>query len=155
MNWKKQFQEILPLLGQHNWILIVDKAYPMQSSENIQTICTGESFLPVLKDVLKTIKKERHTSPIIYSDKELLFMRDDLSRGVDTFKSGLTQLLYKQNVQNLPHEEVLAKLDEASKLFNILVLKTENLIPYTSIFIELDCSYWSEEKEKMLRDRIS
>jgi hypothetical protein len=127
----------------------------MQSSEGVQTIYTGENFLPVLKDVLKAIKKERHTMPTIYSDKELLFMRDDLSRGVDSFKSGLTQLLYKQNVQNLPHSEVLAKLDEASKLFNILVLKTENLIPYTSICIELDCGYWSEEKEKVLRERIS
>lgn len=155
MNWKKQFQEILPLLGQHNWILIVDKSFPMRTSEGIQTIYTGESFLPVLRNVLKSLKKERHTKPMIYSDKELLFMRDDLSRGVDSFKNSLAQLLYKQNVQNAPHEEILAKLEEASKSYDVLVLKTVDLIPYTSLFIELDCGYWSEEKEQMLRDRIS
>jgi len=155
MNWEKQFQEIMPLLGHHNWILIVDMAYPMQSADGIQTIYTGESLLSVLREVLKTIKNEKHTKPIIYSDKELLFMRDDLSKGVDSFKSGLTQLLYKQNVQNIPHQEIIVKLEEALKSFNVLVLKTESLIPYTSVFIELDCAYWSDEKEKMLRERIS
>lgn len=155
MNWKKQFQEVLPMLGHRNWILVVDKAYPLQSAEGINTIYTAEELLPVLKHVLKSIQRERHTKPVIYTDKELLFMRDDLSKGVDSFKSNLSQLLSKQDMQCIPHEEVFAKLDAASKLFNVVVLKTDCLMPYTSVFIELDCGYWSADKEKTLRDRIS
>jgi hypothetical protein len=155
MNWKKQFQSILPLLGHRNWILVVDKAYPMQSAAGIETIYTGEKLIPVLKEVLRSIQDEHHTKPIVYTDKELLFMRDDLSKGVESFKSNLAQTLTKQKVEVIPHDDVFAKLDEASKLFNILVLKTECLIPYTSVFIELDCGYWSAEREKTLRERIS
>ena len=29
--------------------------------------------------------------------------------------------------------------------------KTNEVIPYSSVFIELDCKYWSPEKEKTLR----
>jgi hypothetical protein len=43
-------------------------------------------------------------------------------------------------------------MDKAAKLFSITVLKTEEVIPYSSVFLELDCSYWGAEKEKKLRD---
>jgi hypothetical protein len=155
MNWKNQLNETLPLLGHRNWILVVDKAYPLQSAEGITTVNTDEDLLYVLKYLLKRIKKEKHAKPVVYTDKELLFMRDDLSRGVDSFKSDLTQTLSKYDVQVIPHDEIFAKLDAASKLFNVFVLKSDCLMPYTSVFIELDCGYWSSEKEKALRDRIS
>lgn len=30
--WKQQLDRELPLLGHRNWILVVDKAFPMQTS---------------------------------------------------------------------------------------------------------------------------
>jgi hypothetical protein len=42
-------------------------------------------------------------------------------------------------------------LDEAGKTFNVLILKTNLTLPYTSVFLELDCGYWSEEAEQRLR----
>lgn len=155
MNWRKELNETLPLLGHRNWVLVVDKAYPLQSASGIQTIYADEDLLDVLKLVLKEFKRLKHVKPIVYTDKELLFMRDDLCKGVDSFKSNLTQLLSKQSVQVIPHDEIFSKLDAAAKLFNILVIKTDCLMPYTSVFMELDCGYWSSEKEKTLRERIS
>lgn len=154
MIWKKQFDEVLPLLGHRNWILVVDKAYPMQSASGIETIFTGEKLIPVLKHVLSSIEKEGHVNPIIYTDKELLFIKDDLSKGVDEFKTNLSSALKSFKVETIPHDDIFTKLDSASKLFNVLVLKTDCLMPYTSVFIELDCGYWSAEREKVLRDRI-
>jgi D-ribose pyranose/furanose isomerase RbsD len=155
MGWKNQLNEMLPLLGHRNWILVVDKAYPMQSAPGIKTIYTNERLLYVLKYVLKAIRREKHTNPIVYTDKELLFMRDDLCEGVDEFKSDLTRVLSKSDVQVIPHDEIFARLDAASKLFNVLVVKSDCLMPYTSVFIELDCGYWQASREKTLRDRIS
>lgn len=155
MNWRKELNETLPLLGHRNWVLVVDKAYPLQSAAGIQTVYADEDLLDVLKLVLKEFKRLKHVKPIVYTDKELLFMRDDLCKGVDSFKSNLTQLLSKQSVQVIPHDEIFSKLDAAAKLFNILVIKTDCLMPYTSVFMELDCGYWSADKEKSLRDRIS
>lgn len=155
MSWKKQFDEVLPLLGHRNWILVVDKAYPMQSAAGIETIYTGDKLLSVVKYVLGAVEDEGHVKATIYTDKELLFMRDDLSKGVDDFKSGLAQTLKNHKVEVIPHDDIFAKLDVASKLFNVLVLKTDCLLPYTSVFMELDCGYWSAEREKVLRERIS
>lgn len=33
----------------------------------------------------------------------------------------------------------------------ILVIKTDMTVPYTSVFVQLDCGYWSPEKEARLR----
>ena len=40
-------------------------------------------------------------------------------------------------------------------MFNVLLLKTDLVIPYTSVFLQLDCGYWNAEKEARLRDLIS
>lgn len=50
-----------------------------------------------------------------------------------------------------PHEEIIRKLDEDAKLFNILVLKSDMTIPHTSVFIRLDCGYWDAAREADLR----
>jgi len=36
----------------------------------------------------------------------------------------------------------------------VLVLKTTMTIPYSSVFIRLDCKYWSADAEKRLRARM-
>ncbi|WP_449438014.1 hypothetical protein [Pedobacter steynii] len=53
------------------------------------------------------------------------------------------------------HDSVFRKLDTESKLFKVLVIKTNETIPYTSVFLQLDCAYWNGEKEKQLRDALS
>ena len=48
-------------------------------------------------------------------------------------------------------QEIISKLDEAGKTFHILVLKTSLTIPYTSVFVRLECGYWGADAEKRLR----
>lgn len=155
MSYKKELKEILPLLGHRNWILVVDKAYPLQSSEGIRYIDSGEDLLPALTAVLEQLSQASHVKPIVYLDKELSCMDDTLSSGCDKLKEELAALTQGWDVQQILHDEVFAKLDAASKLFNVLVIKTESLIPYTSVFIELDCGYWSSDREQVLRERLA
>jgi len=49
---------------------------------------------------------------------------------------------------------VLVKLDDAAKTFSVLIVKTNMTIPYTSVFLQLDCKYWSDDAEKKLRASI-
>ncbi len=153
--WQKEFEQILPLLGHRNWILIVDKAFPLQSSQGMDYINTGSALLEVAGSVLAKIEQASHVKAIVYTDNELNYLDDELVPQIDTFRNQLYQVLGKYNVQTLNHEEIFKKLDEASKLFQVVVLKTEQIIPYSSIFIELDCGYWSPEKEGKLRNLIS
>ena len=74
--------------------------------------------------------------------------REELTHFLDQFDD------VKPEVQSLPHEEIISKLDEAGQKFHVLVLKTRMTIPYTSVFIRLDCGYWTGEQEKRLRTRM-
>jgi hypothetical protein len=154
-DWRKQFDETLPLLGHRNWIVIADKALPQQNAAGIEYINTNEKLLPVLKYVMEQVNASGHVRPIIYRDKELAFITDDQAKGVKAFSDATRQLFGVQPVQTILHDSVFTKLDAASKFFKVLVLKTNETIPYTSVFLQLDCAYWSAEKEKQMRDSMN
>lgn len=150
-NWKAQFNQTLPLLGHRNWIVVADKAFPQQNAAGMEVINTNEDLLPVLQYVLQQVNTSSHVKPIIYRDKELSFITEDQAKGVKKFANESQQLFNSEQVQTILHDSIFTKLDEASKLFKILVFKTNETIPYTSVFLQLDCAYWSADKERQLR----
>lgn len=153
-HWKEEFDTILPKLGHRNWILIVDAAYPLQSSESIDTIITNDEILEVTKYVFSRVDEAKHIKGKVYFDKELDYLTDDLCCGADELKNQLSNIVSSEHKEVILHEEIFKKLDNASDLFNVVVLKTNCLIPYSSIFIELDCGYWNKDAEIELRKRI-
>lgn len=153
-DWRNQFGQKLQLLGHRNWILIVDKAFPEQNAPGIQYINTDEDLLPVLEYTLNKIKNSRHIKPVIYKDKELSFITEAQSSGVEAFRQQSEKILRQAGVNTIPHDSIFSKLDQESRLFKVLVLKTNETIPYTSVFLQLDCAYWNSDKEKALRQRM-
>ena len=154
MEWRSEFQRSLPLLGHRNWILVVDKAYPWQSGNGITTLYTGQSLIKTLEEVVTALKASTHAKPLFYTDKEMEFITEDMAKGSDAYREQLKKVLEGQETQAILHDDVFPKIDAAAKLFNILVLKTDETIAYSSVFIELDCSYWGAEKEKALREKM-
>lgn len=149
--WRARLDEELPLLGHRNWIAVVDSAYPLQTSPGIETIETDAEQLEVVQTVLDRLAKARHVRPVIFTDAELKVVPEGDAKGVTAYRDALATLLAKTEAQSLPHEQIISKLDEAGKTFHILVLKTRMTIPYTSVFIRLECGYWSADAEKKLR----
>jgi len=154
MNWRNEFQRMLPLMGHRNWILIVDKAYPWQSGQGITTLYTGQPLLKTLEEVAAALKASTHAKPVFYTDKEMESMTDEMAKGVTEYREQLKKVLEGQTTQSLLHDDVFPKVAEAAKLFNILILKTDETLAYSSVFIELDCAYWGPEKEKALREKM-
>jgi D-ribose pyranose/furanose isomerase RbsD len=154
-DWKTILNAELPLLGHRNWILVVDKAFPAQNAPGIHVVNTGEELLPVLKYTLDQISQSTHVNPVIYTDKELNFITPELESGIESFKKSLKEVLNGADVQTILHDSVFTKIDEASKLFKVLVLKTEGTIAYSSVFLNLDCKYWGGEKENVLRQAMN
>ena len=142
-HWQQRLSERLPLLGHRNWVVIADSAYPLQSREGIETIATGEEQVAVLKHVLAALNSSKHVRPIIHLDAELPFVAEQDAPGISAYRNSLTSLLKNQPTHSLPHEEIISKLDKSAQTFNVLILKTNMRLPYTSVFIELDCGYWS------------
>lgn len=151
--WQSDFETALEEGGHRNWIVVVDAAYPKQSAAGITTITTGSDHLEVLEFVLQKVEEADHVRPIIMTDAELEFLDETLVSGIDEFRTKLEAVLGAQEIKSMIHEDIIAKLDEASKLFSITVLKTTMTMPYTSVFLELDCGYWSGEKEAVMRER--
>jgi len=153
-NWKSRVNESMPLLGHRNWILIVDSAYPLQSSPGVETIETNASHLDVLRYVLGAVNSSIHVRPLIYMDKELPFVPDDDAPGASAYRAQIAQTLSDYTIESILHERVISQIDETSKEFHVLVLKTTMTIPYSSVFIRLDCKYWSADAEKRMRARM-
>jgi hypothetical protein len=156
-HWLVRLNQELPLLGHRNWIAVVDSAYPLQTSVGIETLETDGEQLDVVRKVLSKVAQATHVRPVIFTDVELKSVPDSDAPGVSYYRDQLNRMLEQYDTsdrQSLPHEQLIAQLDDAGKAFHILVLKTRMTIPYTSVFIRLDCGYWTEEQEKKLRARM-
>lgn len=153
-DWKTQVDNHISEFGHRNWILIVDKAFPAQNTDGVITIDTKENLNDVLSFTLQQISASTHIKPLVYTDTEFAYLNSEQVSAIDEYKKARAEILEKYNPRVLLHDSVFVKIDKASKLFKVLVLKTNEVIPYSSVFIELDCKYWSSEKEKTLRDAM-
>ncbi|MFP5235260.1 MAG: hypothetical protein ACLGSD_05115 [Acidobacteriota bacterium] len=152
--WESRFAELLPLFGHRNWIVVADAAYPAQANAGIETMFTGCEHTEVLAKVVKALGGASHVRAIAYLDAELSLVSETDAPGVTALREEMAHVLAGTNQREMEHERIIAKLDEAGRLFRVLILKSTLAIPYTSIFLELDCGYWSEEAEKRLRASI-
>jgi len=126
--WERKLSAILPLFGHRNWIVVADSAYPAQSKPGIETIRAN-----------------------VYVDQELDFVAEYDAQGILNYRMHLEDLLASASAKRLPHEQIIQKLDQSAEVFRILIIKTDMTIPYTTVFFELDCGYWSAEAEQQLR----
>lgn len=153
--WEAELERWLPLLGHRNWIVVADSAYPAQSNPGIQTVATATDHIDVLEKTLTAIRECRHIHANVYIDAELKFVSEDDAPGVLGYRRSVHQMLNDRNICELEHEQIIAKLDACGRLFRILILKSTLTIPYTSVFLELDCKYWNPDAEERLRTSLA
>ncbi len=153
-SWQQKVKQELPLLGHRNWIVIVDSAYPLQNSSGVETIDTGTDQLTVLNYVLGAFKESKHVRPLVHLDAELASVPESEAAGVDLYREQLKSRIAGMPVDFVLHQTLIDQLNDVGKSFHVLVLKTSMTIPYTSVFLQLDCKYWSAESEARLREKM-
>lgn len=153
--WREQLNQRLPLFGHRNWICIVDAAYPAQTSPGVETIVTGSDQLTVVGEVLAALGQVRHVKPVAVIDAELHFVPEAAAPGIGVYRKALDHVLRGAVVERTPHETIIRDLDRAGSLVRVLVLKTNLTLPYTSVFLRLECGYWTAEDEAALRAAVS
>jgi hypothetical protein len=149
-DWRSEFRRLLPLFGHRNWILVADAAFPAQVGA-VQVLATGEDHLSVVGEVIAALKEAPHVRPIVWLDAELNALSEALAPGTEALRTALAEALQEQPPTPRPHAELLERLLEVAQSYRVLVLKTDSLVPYSSVFLELDCGYWSPESEAALR----
>ena len=153
-DWKQTIDDRLQLFGHRNWLVVADAAYPVQSRPGIETIASGESQQATIEAVLERMRACPHVRPIIHVDRELEFVAESDAPGVGNYRQWLKDTLQGFSSSSTPHEEIITQLDKAAQMFSILIIKSTMIIPYTSVFFELDCGYWNAESEARLRVAI-
>jgi len=149
--WERRLRESLLLFGHRNWIVIADSAYPAQSRPGIETVLAQDDQIAVVRRALTTIQDYRHIRAAIHTDKELEFLAESDAPGVTAYRRQLDALFQNSKRRAVMHEQIIARLDQSSIMFRILVIKTAITIPYTSVFFELECGYSSVAIEERLR----
>jgi FHS family L-fucose permease-like MFS transporter len=152
--WERRIKHLVFVLGHRNWVVVADSAYPAQANPGIETIYTGENHVHLLEKIARTINEAGHVRANVYMDAELQNVPEEDAPGVTEFRREIDGFLSGRNTRMLKHEQIISKLDASAKLFNIVILKSTLRIPYTSVFLELDCGYWNADAEKRLRDSL-
>ena len=149
-DWRDELKRQLPLLGHRNWLCIVDAAFPWSIAPGIEMLDTRGELGPVLAHGLQSVGEAPHLRPIVHVARELDFvahaqaLRQEILTAIDGLETRRTL-----------HSEVLATLDRVGREYRILMLKTTCVIPYTSVFLELECGYWPPEAEAEMREAMA
>jgi len=153
--WKPRLSTELPLLGHRNWILIVDSAYPLQSSPGVETIDTGSSQLDVVRYVLNVVNHSIHVRPDVFMDAELPFVPDNDAPGASAYRTAIAAVLKGYAVQSVLHDKIISTIGQTGSQFHVLVLKSTMTVPYSSVFIRLNCRYWGDDAEQRMRAKMA
>ncbi len=153
-DWKAELAQRLPLLGHRNWILIADSAYPLQTSPGIETIETNADQVEVVQYVLSQINSSIHVRPEIFMDAELRYVPEQDAPGANAYRKQIAEILNGYTVTSRLHDKLIAEMGQSSQSFHVLVLKTNLTVPYTSVFIRLNCKYWPSDAEMRMRAQM-
>lgn len=153
--WQKTLKRRLSQFGHRNWIVIADSAYPIQTSPGIEMVLSGSPLAATTQRVLSEIASSRHVRPIVHLDSELASVSPRHAPGIASVRHSVARFTKGLPVRHLPHNDIIARVSAAGREFHILVIKTREILPYTSVFIELDCGYWSSAAESDLRKAIA
>jgi D-ribose pyranose/furanose isomerase RbsD len=154
-DWQTILQQRLPLYGHRNWIVVSDAAFPAYSQGGIETIVVNQDLPSVLNYVAKAISSSKHVRAAAFMDQELKFVPEENYPGVTHLREEINRAFGKSNLLSIPHAEALSKIDDAGKTFRVLFIKTNTTIPYTSVFMRLNCGYMTDEIESKIRDAIA
>jgi hypothetical protein len=75
--------------------------------------------------------------------------------GLKATRGDIHKLITGMEIHLRLHEELLDRLEKVAESFRVLILKTNGTVPYSSVFVELDCGYWGPEQEATLRRAMS
>lgn len=153
-DWRGALATQTSQLGSRNWIVISEASFPAQARQGVRQIVANEEIPAVLDDVLRTLEQTEHVRPQIYVNRELRAVENDYAPGIDDFRQKLQSSLHAHETTELEQQSLFTLLQDATKSYQVLVIRTTTALPYTTIYLELQPGYWDGEAEQHLRERI-
>lgn len=153
-NWQGAVDRQAGQLGYRNWIVISEASFPAHSRQGVRQVNSPESVPATLDYVLKALERTENVRPQIYVTRELRSVENDFAPGMDDFRKKLEASLHGHETTELDQQSLLTLMEDASRSFDVLVIRTPTALPYSSVFLELQPGYWDVDSETRLRERI-
>ncbi len=153
-SWKWAVQSQVAQLGYRNWIVIAESSFPAHSRHGVRQVPAPVEITEALDYVLFSLERTENVRPNLYVSRELRSVENDFAPGIDDLRKKLESALHGHTPTELDHQSLLTLVEDANRSFDVLVIRTQTALPYSSVFIELQPGYWDADSEARLRERI-
>jgi D-ribose pyranose/furanose isomerase RbsD len=153
-DWRGEANNQLGKLGYRNWIVISEASLPAQNRPGIHQITATAEIPEVVDYVLRTMEQTENVRPRVYVTREMRAVENNFAPGMDTYREALKKSLHAHETTELDQQALLTLMEDANRTLDVLVIRTQTALPYSSIFMELQPGYWDGESEARLRERI-
>ena len=153
-NWKAALAAQTAQLGYRNWIVVAEASFPAHSRPGVRQINANEEIPVVVDEVLRTLEQTEHVTPRIYVTREMRVVENDYAPGIDEFRKQLQGAIHAHETTELEQQSLMTLMEDTTKSFEVLVIRTNTALPYTSVFMELQPGYWNADSESRLRDQL-
>ena len=152
--WIKLVNTEILELSKFSWIIVTDPAFASLNQRSITTVTVDSSSPEVLEEVFSILENNGQVDSKIYFSKESRFLKESDIPGIREFKIKRENAIEGRKTRALDHLALEILLMDAQKKYRVLIIETNTLIPYSSIFLELESAYWDGESETALRKRM-
>ncbi len=152
--WKAAVHRHTSQLGFRNWIIIAEASFPALGRTGVMQVPANVEIPEALDYVLKDIDQSQHVKPSIFFTRESQVIDNDSAPGIDLLRQKVRQSIQEMATTTMEQDSLLTVLQDINRSFDVLIIRTNTTLPYSSIFIELQPGYWDAESEDKLRQRM-
>lgn len=153
--WKDAVNRQVGQLGYRNWIIIAEASFPAHSRHGFRQVTANVEIPEAVDYVLNALEMTQHVRPQVFLPREQRSVENDFAPGIDDMRKKTKDALHGHEVTELEQQSLLTLLEDASRSFDVLVIRTQTALPYSSVFLELQPGYWDADSESRLRDRMN
>ena len=152
--WRGAVDHQAAQLGYRNWIVIAEASFPAQNRPGIHQVTAPVGVPEALDYVLRVLEQTEDMHPQVYVTRELRSVENDYAPGIESLRKRLKSALHGHEATELDQQSLLTLMEDANRSFDVLVIRTQTALPYSSVFLELQPGYWDAQSEARLRERI-
>jgi L-fucose mutarotase/ribose pyranase (RbsD/FucU family) len=153
-SWRGAVDSQAAQLGYRNWIVIAEASFPAHNRPGVRQVSAPVEIPEALDYVLHALEQTENVRPQVYLTREVRAVENDFAPGIDEIRKRIKNALHGHEATELDQQSLLTLLEDANRSFDVLVIRTQSALPYTSVFLELQPGYWDEASETRLRERI-
>lgn len=153
-SWQAAVDRQVGQLGYRNWIVIAEASFPAHSRVGVRQVIANVDATEALDYVIYTLEQTESVRPQVYVPRELRSVENDFAPGIDEYRKRLQGSLHGHETTELDQQSLITLMEDANRSFDVLVIRTNTALPYSSVFLELKPGYWDVDSEIRLRERI-